>query len=303
MPHRTRIRVSICIAVIAGAMSVPSAQSPAPNVLRLATTTSTADTGLLAALLPDFERQCRCRVDVVAVGTGQALELGRRGDVDVLLVHARAQEDAFVADGHAARRDDVMYNDFVIAGPSADPAGLARVRTAADGFKAIERAGAAFASRGDKSGTHTKELALWKLAGTSPTPSMKWYLSVGQGMGETLAFAQERGAYVLSDRATWLATHAKLPGLRLLFGGSTLADNPDRDLRNDYGILAVSAAKHPAVHAALAGRFVTWLLSKATQDRIGVFGVDTFGQRLFYPHADERKASRDLAFRWAARKG
>jgi tungstate transport system substrate-binding protein len=280
--------------LVLGVTSVPAAigtasQGGASNaVLRLATTTSTADTGLLSALLPDFERQCACRVDVVAVGTGQALELGRRGDVDVLLVHAREAEDAFVAEGHATRRDDVMYNDFVIVGPAADPAGIGKAKLAVDAFKAIARANAPFASRGDKSGTHTKELAIWALAGLTPTSAMSWYLSVGQGMGETLTFAAERQAYTLSDRATWLAMRGKLDGLRLLFGGETLGANPDRDLRNDYGVLAISPAKHPSVQASLATRFVEWLLSKPTQDRIGAFGVDRVGQPLFYPNAHRR---------------
>jgi tungstate transport system substrate-binding protein len=258
------------------------------SVLRLATTTSTADTGLLSALLPDFERQCGCRVDVVAVGTGQALELGRRGDVDVLLVHSREAEDAFIAEGHATRRDEVMYNDFVIVGPAADPAGIGNTKLAKDAFKAIAQSAAPFASRGDKSGTHTKEVALWTSAGLMHAGEMAWYLSVGQGMGETLTFANERQAYTLCDRATWLAMRGKVTGLRLLFGGETLAANPDRGLRNDYGVIAVSPAKHPSVRAALAARFVQWILSKPTQDRIGAFGVDRVGQPLFYPNSHRR---------------
>jgi len=286
---------TVGLLVLAGTISTTARQAaPTRGVLRLATTTSTADTGLLAALLPDFERQCRCRVDVVAVGTGQALELGRRGDADVLLVHARDQEDAFVAAGSAARRDDVMYNDFVIIGPEQDPAGVARTTRAADALKAVAGAKAPFASRGDKSGTHTKELALWKTAGVTPAADQGWYLSVGQGMGETLTFANERGAYALADRATWLSMRARLGSLRLLLGGATLADNPDRDLRNDYGVMAVSSAKQPAMNAPLAAQFVEWLLSKPTQDRIGAFGIDRFGQRLFYPNSEEGKATREL---------
>ncbi|MEI6670306.1 MAG: substrate-binding domain-containing protein [Acidobacteriota bacterium] len=287
--RRANVPLTLALAIVLGV-----AASAAPPVLRLATTTSTADTGLLAALLPDFERQCNCRVDVVAVGTGQALELGRRGDVDVLLVHAREQEDGFVAAGHAARRDDVMYNDFVIVGPAADPAGVARQKSAGAAFKAIAQAKAPFASRGDKSGTHTKELAIWG-PNSAPDVTATWYLSVGQGMGETLTFANERGAYSLSDRATWLATKAKLGALRLLFGGDTLADNQDRNLRNDYGVMAVNDTAHPNEAKELASRFVAWLLAKPTQDRIGAFGVDRFGQRLYYPNSDEGKATRALA--------
>jgi tungstate transport system substrate-binding protein len=294
--HRAPAVAGLLLAAMSASVAVgssPQAGSP-KSVLRLATTTSTADTGLLSALLPDFERQCACRVDVVAVGTGQALELGRRGDVDVLLVHAREAEDAFVVEGHATRRDDVMYNDFVIAGPKADPAGIGRTKLAVEAFKAIARSNATFASRGDKSGTHTKERAIWRSAGLAPASEMIWYLSVGQGMGETLTFANERQAYTLCDRATWLAMRGKLNGLRLLFGGETLAANPDRDLRNDYGVIAISPAKHPSVQASLATRFVEWILSKPTQDRIGAFGVDRVGQPLFYPNSEELKATSTL---------
>ena len=294
--HLVSVAIGLLLVASPGLRADPAGfrAGQAKPVLRLATTTSTADTGLLSALLPDFERQCGCRVDVVAVGTGQALELGRRGDVDVLLVHARADEDAFVADGHATRRDDVMYNDFVVVGPATDPAGIGKAKLAVDAFKAIAKAGAPFASRGDKSGTQTKELALWKSAGVAPTKDMAWYLSVGQSMGETLTFANERQAYILSDRATWLAMRSKLTGLRLLFGGETLAANPDRDLRNDYGVIAISPSKHPSVHAALATRFVEWILSTPTQDRIGAFGVDRVGQPLFYANSEELKATRTL---------
>ena len=275
--------------------AVGARQPAAP--LRLATTTSTDDTGLLAAILPDFERQCGCKVDVVAVGTGQALELGRRGDADVVLVHARESEDAFVAEGHAARRDDVMYNDFVIVGPKADPAKIAGAATAATAFKAIASAGVPFASRGDRSGTHIKEQSLWKAAGLNPTAAQKWYLSVGQGMGSTLTFSNERQAYTLSDRATWLSMRSKLSGLALLFGGDSIATNPDRNLRNDYGVMAVNPATHPSVNAGVARQFVAWLLSKPVQGRIGAFGREQFGQPLFYPDSDEYKATREVSVR------
>ncbi|MEW5983190.1 MAG: substrate-binding domain-containing protein [Acidobacteriota bacterium] len=282
----------------AATSSAASPDGAAQDVrLRLATTTSTDDTGLLRVLLADFERQCGCQVDVVAVGTGQALQLGRRGDVDVVLVHARAAEDVFVAEGHATRRDDVMYNDFVIVGPKADSAKVAGSSSARRAFEAIAATGAPFASRGDRSGTHTKELALWKAAGVSPTGAQRWYLSVGQGMGNTLTFAHEREAYTLTDRATWLSMRARLPGLVLLFGGESLASNPDRSLRNGYGVLPVNPAVHPSVHAALADRFVTWLLSSPTQRRIGEFGRETFGQPLFYPDSDEYKARREVTVR------
>ena len=280
------------VGLAAGAVRV--APAPQPIVLRLATTTSTADTGLLAAILPDFETSCGCRVDVVAVGTGQALEIGRRGDADVLLVHAPDQEAAFMADGQGERRDGVMYNDFVIVGPAVDPAGVKGSSTAAEAFGRIAKAGAAFASRGDRSGTHSKELAIWKAAGRSPTTALPWYLSIGQGMGETLGFASERQAYALSDRATWLSMHTKVTGLHLLFGGTSIRENADRDLRNPYSVIVVSRQKHPSVNAAVAGTFADWLLSKATQQRIGAFGRDTAGQSLFYPDSDDFKSTQEL---------
>lgn len=259
-------------------------------VLRLATTTSTVDTGLLTAILPDFQARCACRVDVVAVGTGQALELGRRGDADVLLVHAPEQEAAFMKEGHGARRDDVMYNDFVIVGPAADPAGVAKASSARDAFRSVAGGAAAFASRGDRSGTHTKELSIWKSAGLSPSTAASarpaWYLSVGQGMGETLAFANERQAYALSDRATWTSMQARLPNLRCHVGGASGEENPDRDLRNQYSVIVVEQARHTGVDATLASQFADWLLSKPTQARIGAFGRDEGGHPLFHPNSD-----------------
>ncbi len=270
--------------------SVLTAASQAP-ILRLATTTSTVDTGLLTALLPSFEKRCGCRVDVIGVGTGQAIEIGRRGDADVLLVHARKAEDQFVADGHALVRFDVMYNDFVVVGPADDPAGVRRHVLARDAFAAIAKTAAPFISRGDRSGTHTVELGVWADLKTTPTGA-PWYRAVGQGMGETLVVANEQRAYTLSDRATWLAMSSKLPALRLLLGGSTLAKNRDRMLLNAYGVLGVNPARHPGVNAAVAGRFIEWLLSAETQRAIGQFGASRFGQPLFYPDSDVYKASR-----------
>ena len=264
---------------------------PQKPVLKLATTTSTVDTGLVKAILPDFEAQCGCRVDVVAVGTGQALEIGRRGDADVLLVHAPEQEAAFMKEGHGVRRDDVMYNDFVVVGPAADPAGVAKASTAKDAFRIIHSAAATFASRGDRSGTHTRELAIWKSAGLTPAAGLAWYLSVGQGMGDTLTFANERKAYTLTDRATWTTMRARLSNLRQVLGGAFAAANPDRDLRNQYGVIVIDGARHAGVNTALAIRFADWLLSKPTQQRIGAFGRDAAGHSLFYPDSDEFKAT------------
>ncbi len=253
--------------------------------LRLATTTSTADTGLLDAILPDFEKKFNCHVDVVAVGTGQALEIGSKGDADVVLVHARAQEDAFVKNGDAKERFDVMYNDFILVGPKEDPAQVIGTKTAKDAFKRIADTQSPFASRGDKSGTNTKELSIWASAGITPTKEMKWYNSLGQGMGETLLFANEGKNYTLTDRGTWLGTKAKLPNLTIVLGGDTILQNPDKALYNPYGVMAVNPDKHPGVNYEMAMNFVNWIISPEEQKIIGAYGVDKFGQSLFYPNA------------------
>jgi tungstate transport system substrate-binding protein len=257
-----------------------------PEVLRLATTTSTADSGLLDAILPGFEEEFNARVDVVAVGTGQAIELGEAGDADVILVHARAREDAFIAEGHGTARHDVMYNDFILVGPAADPAGAAGMPTAAEALAAISAASAPFASRGDDSGTHTKELSLWEAAGITPDPAGGWYNSVGQGMGETLTFANEAGAYTLTDRATFLAMRDALPDLIVIIGGESIDANADPALLNPYGVIPVNPDKSDAINAELAEQFVEWITSDDVQTQIGEFGVDTFGQALFYPDAE-----------------
>ena len=257
-----------------------------PQVLRLATTTSTADSGLLEAILPGFEEEFNARVDVVAVGTGQAIEIGQAGDADVILVHARAREDAFVEEGHGTARHDVMYNDFIIVGPADDPAGVSGMTTAAEALAAIAAAEAPFASRGDDSGTHTKELSLWEKAGVTPDPAGGWYNSLGQGMGETLTFANEPGAYTLTDRGTFLAQSANLPNLVVLVGGDSIADNADPALLNPYGVIPVNPDKNEDINGELANQFVEWITSPAVQEQIGQFGVDTFGQPLFYPDAE-----------------
>ncbi len=270
---------------------VPPTPAAPPQTLRLATTTSTADTGLLDAILPDFEAKYNAKVDVVAVGTGQALELGRKGDADVELVHSRKNEDQFVADGDAKERFDVMYNDFIIVGPKDDPAKIAGMTAAIDAFKAIMDAQAAFASRGDKSGTNTKELSLWASVGITPTKDMAWYNSLGQGMGETLLFANEQKAYTLSDRGTYLATKDKLPDLAILVGGNSLAENKDKSLLNPYGVMAVNPDKHPGVNFDLATKFIEWITSVDVQQKISDFGKDKFGQSLFYPSSAAWKAA------------
>ena len=186
------------------------------------------------------------------MGSGQAIEIGSKGDADVLLVHSRKAEDKFVADGFAKERFDVMYNDFIVVGPKDDPAKIAGMTAGKDAFKAIMDASASFASRGDKSGTNTKELSIWSSASITPTAEMPWYNSLGQGMGDTLLFADEKGAYTLADRGTYLSMQDKLPNLTILVGGQNLAENKDKALLNPYGVLAVNPEKHPNVNADLA---------------------------------------------------
>jgi len=256
-----------------------------PTVLRLATTTSTADSGLLDAILPAFEEEYDARVDVVAVGTGQAIEIGEAGDADVILVHARALEDAFVAEGHGTARYDVMYNDFIIVGPPDDPAGIRGTAPASDALAAVAAAEATFASRGDDSGTHTKEKSLWEAAGITPDPNSGWYKSVGQGMGSTLTFADESAAYTLTDRGTYLSQKASLPGLEVMVGGDSIDQNGDPALLNPYGVIPVNPDKG-GIEADLGEDFVEWLTSIDTQREIETFGADTFGQPLFYPDSE-----------------
>lgn len=280
---RSRIVLFLVFALLA--VSCSHSSSGDARVLRLATTTSTNDSGLLDTILPDFEAGHGSRVDVVAVGTGQAIALGEAGDADVILVHARAREDAFVAEGHGTKRSDVMYNDFVIAGPADDPAGIEGTPLASDALASIAATGALFASRGDDSGTHTKERSLWETAGVTVGPDLDWYRSLGQGMGSTLNYANETGAYTLTDRGTFLAQHASLPNLRILVGGSSIADNADGALLNPYGVIPVSPDKG-GIDGDLAAEFVEWLTSVDTQRKIEAFGVEEFGQPLFYPDSE-----------------
>lgn len=249
-----------------------------PQVLRLATTTSTEDSGLLDYILPDFESRYNARVDVVAVGTGQALELGANGDADVVLVHARAREDEFVANGDGTQRYDVMYNDFVIVGPVSDPAGIAGMKSAADAFARIAESQSSFVSRGDESGTHTKELSIWEKAGI--TPEGDWYINAGQGMGEVLTMSAEEQAYTLSDRATYLARKGEGLDLEILVEG-------DEALFNPYGVIPVNPETHPGVNYELAQQFVGWITSVETQELIQSFGVTEYGQSLFIPDSEQ----------------
>jgi tungstate transport system substrate-binding protein len=252
------------------------------QTLTLATTTSTDNSGLLAYLLPFFEEEHNAEVEVIAVGTGQALEIGEDGNADVLMVHARSLEDAFMEANHGVRREDLMYNDFVIVGPRDDPAGIEGMTDAAQAFAQIAEAEAAFISRGDDSGTHTKEKAIWSEAGVDP--SGDWYVSAGQGMGAVLTMADEQQAYTLSDRATYLARTLEGTELEILVEGDPILFNP-------YGVIAVNPEKSEEINADLANTFIDWLISVPTQEKISEFGVEEFGQPLFTPDSEPwRKA-------------
>jgi tungstate transport system substrate-binding protein len=269
--------------------AAPKATEPAAqltgdkNRLLLATTTSTQDSGLLKVILPEFEKEYNVKVDVVAVGTGQAIKLGEDGNADVLLVHARAQEDAFMKAGHGTRREDVMYNDFIILGPTKDPAGIKGMKSAADAFKKIADAKAPFISRGDKSGTNTKELAIWQTAGIEPKGD--WYIAAGQGMGAVLTMAEEQQAYTLSDRATYLARTVKGIKLDILVEG-------EKSLLNPYGVITVNPAKNSKINADLATKFLEWIISVPTQEKIQAFGVEGVKQPLFFPDSAPWKAAK-----------
>ncbi len=238
--------------------------------LRLATTTSTDNSGLLDVLLPPFEEKYNVKVDVIAVGTGKALALGRNGDVDVVLVHAREDEDEFVKAGHGVNRRDVMYNDFVIAGPLADPAGIRGMADASKALAKIADAKAPFLSRGDESGTHKREMSLWKSAGI--TPSGRWYMETGQGMGATLQVAAEKRGYLLADIGTYIAYKNKVE-LDILCEGDPLLHNP-------YGIIAVNPAGHPHVRYVEAMMLIAWVTSPEGQRIIERFEKD--GEALFH---------------------
>ncbi len=250
----------------------------------LATTTSTQDSGLLDALLPAFEKQTGYVVKTIAVGTGQALAMGRRGEADVLLVHAPAEEQKLVADGFSASRRLVMHNDFVVVGPPADPARIKGDATSADAFRKIAAAGATFLSRGDESGTHSKEKAIWKAAGLNPD-GQRWYQATGLGMGETLNVASEKAGYTLTDRGTLLARGKSRPlGLDILVQG-------EPKLLNVYHVIEVSPARWPKVNAAGAKAFADFLVSREGQALIGSFGVDRFGAPLFFPDAGKPESA------------
>ncbi len=241
--------------------------------LRMSTTTSTESSGLLKVLLPPFEKANNCKVDVIAVGTGKALKLGANGDVDVVFVHARKAEDKFVADGDGVYRKDVMHNDFVILGPKGDPAGLKEAKTVQDAFKKLAEKKAEFVSRGDDSGTHKKEKSLWKAVDIKPEG--KWYVEAGQGMGAVLQMADNKQAYTMADRGTFIAYEDKID-LVIVFEG-------DKALYNPYGIIAVNPEKHEGVNFDLAKKFIDYVTGPEGQKIIGDYKKK--GKQLFFPDA------------------
>ena len=267
------VAVAACALLTAGCGSEQAAgPAGATGSMILATTTSTQDSGLLDAILPDFEKRSDCVPKTVAVGSGEALALGANGDADVLLVHSPAAEEEYVAAGHSADREAVMHNDFVLVGPPQDPAGVKAARDGAAALRRIAEHRSPFASRADDSGTNAKELALWKEAGIKPSGS--WYLETGQGMGPTLTIADQKGAYTLTDRGTFLAT-SNLTS-EIMYQGST-------DLRNPYHVIVVKSDRR--TNAACAREFSTWIRSGPVQRMIADFGVKDYGQPLFFADA------------------
>ena len=261
--------------------AVPAtAVQPKQRNLILATTTSTQDTGLLDVLIPIFEKKTGFFVKTIAVGSGQAMAMGQKGEADVLLVHSQEAEKKFIAEGNGINRRLVMHNDYIIVGPPGDPAKIRGTKKAAEAFKKIAAANAIFMSRGDNSGTHAKEKAIWKTAGINPE-GQKWYQQTGLGMGQTLSVSAEKKTYTLADRGTYLALKKNL-GLDTLVEG-------DAVLLNIYHVIEVNPAKWPKVNAAGAKAFADFMVSKQTQKIIKTFGVDKYGSPLFFPDAGKKE--------------
>jgi tungstate transport system substrate-binding protein len=265
---------ALCFAAILA--SSPAQAAEGGKNLILATTTSTQDTGLLDTLNPIFEKKTGYFVKTIAVGSGQAMAMGAKGEADVLLVHSPAAEKKFMAEGNGVDRKLVMHNDFIIVGPAADPAGIKGMKSAAQAMKAIGDKGPLFMSRGDNSGTNAKEKDLWKAAGVNPE-GQKFYQQTGLGMGQTLNVAAEKKAYTLADRGTYLSLKKTL-GMDILVEG-------DKSLLNIYHVIEVNPAKFPKVNAAAAKAFSDFMVSKDVQAIIGKFGVDKYGSPLFFPDA------------------
>jgi len=245
--------------------------------LRMSTTTSTENSGLLSVLLPPFETKCGCTVDVIAVGTGKALKLGEAGDVDVVFVHARKLEDKFLANGFGVTRRDVMYNDFVLLGPPDDPAGIRNTKNVLDAFRAIAAKGSPFISRGDESGTHQKEKEIWAAAGFVPRGG--WYVEAGQGMREVLTMADQKRGHTLSDRGTYIAFRKKTDLVVLRQGDTTLW--------NPYGIIAVNPVKHPHAKYDLALKLIDFVTGP--EGRSLISGCKVGGEQLFFVHGEGKE--------------
>lgn len=267
-------------ALLIGALAWGVPAQAAGKSIKLASTTSTENSGLFAYLLPQFEAKTGIKVHVIAVGTGQALRIARNGDADVLLVHHRPSEERFVRNGYGIRRHDVMYNDFVVVGPTADPARVAGTRGVLPALRRIAASRSRFLSRGDDSGTHKRERDLWRRAGIPIVPSTsRWYRETGSGMGATLNTAVAMKAYTLADRATWLSFSNKT-GMALFVEG-------DKRLFNQYGVIVVDPVRHPSVRARDARVFVQWLTGPQGQTAIGKFRVG--GRQVFYPNAGKKQ--------------
>jgi tungstate transport system substrate-binding protein len=272
---RNLFRSIALVALTTLGMSIPAAAQAQKNLI-LATTTSTQDTGLLDVLIPMFEKKTGYFVKTIAVGSGQAMAMGQKGEADVLLVHSPDAEKQFVADAYGINRLIVMHNDFVVVGPPADPAGIKPIKATVEAFKKLAASEALFLSRGDKSGTDAKEKGLWKAASIAPQ-GQKWYQETGLGMGDTLNVAAEKKAYTLADRGTYLAKK-KMLGMDILNEG-------DKSLLNVYHVIEVNPAKWPKVNSEGAKAFSAFMVAKETQEFIGKFGVEKFGSPLFFPDA------------------
>jgi len=262
-------------------MALPaSAAGPAQKNLILATTTSTQDSGLLDVLIPVFEKKTGYFVKTIAVGSGQAMAMGQKGEADVLLVHSPDAEKKFIAEGYGVNRLIVMHNDYIVIGPAADPAAIKGDKSTPEAFKKIAAAGSLFLSRGDNSGTHAKEKGIWKAAGINPE-GQKWYQQTGLGMGQTLNVAAEKKGYTLADRGTWLSLQQKL-GLPILKEGDPI-------LLNVYHVIQVNPAKWPKVNTDGAKAFSDFMVSAETQGIIKTFGVEKYGGALFFPDAGKKE--------------
>ena len=272
------MKALLALALSVSLLLAPSLLRAAERYITVASTTSTEQSGLFRHLLPRYEKTSGIKVRVVALGTGQALDVARRGDADVVFVHAKAAEEQFVRDGHGVRRIPVMYNDFILIGPRSDPAGVAGGKDIVEALRKVRHAASPFVSRGDRSGTHLAEIELWKQAGIDISKERgRWYRETGQGMGPALNTASSMGAYVLTDRATWLAFRNR--------GELAILVQGDKRLFNQYGVMLVNPQKHAHVKRADAQAFIDWLVSPGGQKAISEYRIG--GEQLFFPNADQ----------------